>query len=185
MSEVGYIRVSSIDQNEGRQLDGIELDKRFVDKASGSKAANREQLQACLQYLRDGDTLHVHSIDRLARNLPELQQMVSDLVERGVSVQFHKESLTFSAGADDAMQTLMLQMLGAFAQFERSMIRERQREGIAMAKRAGKHLGRKAALSDEQVSELRQLKASGESVTALAGVYGISRATVYQYLKGG
>jgi DNA invertase Pin-like site-specific DNA recombinase len=182
---VGYIRVSSVDQNDQRQLEGVDLDQVFSEKMSGASASSRTALQSCLRYLRDGDTLHVHSIDRLARNMIELQSMVDELVGRGVSVVFHKEQLRFSAGADDAMQRLMLQMMGSFAEFERSMIKERQREGIAAAKRAGKHLGRKAALSDVQVAELRKAKAAGESAPALAKRYGVSRATVYEYLKGG
>lgn len=180
---IGYIRVSSAGQNIERQLEGVTLDKAFEDKLSGAKADNRPQLQACLEYLRDGDTLHVHSIDRLARNLKELQVMVEDLTERGVSVRFHKEGLTFT-GASDPMQMLMFQMMGAFAQFERSLIRERQREGIQAAKAKGKHLGRKPSLTPEQVKEARQRREAGESAASLAKDYGVSRATMYQHLGG-
>lgn len=179
---VGYIRVSSVDQNTARQLDGVELDKVFEEKVSGAKASNRAALQECLRYLRDGDTLHVHSIDRLARNLLELQKLVEDLVERGVAVQFHKENLIFT-GTADPMQTLMLQMMGAVAEFERSMIRERQREGIEAAKRAGKHLGRPAALTEAQIEEARIRRTNGESVERLAKAFGISRAAMYVYLR--
>ncbi|NEV65264.1 recombinase family protein [Thiorhodococcus minor] len=180
---IGYRRVSTTDQNTTRQLEGVTLDKAFEDKLSGAKTDNRPQLQACLEYLRDGDTLHVHSIDRLARNLLELQKLVEDLTERGVSVRFHKEGLTFT-GASDPMQMLMFQMMGAFAQFERSLIRERQREGIQAAKAKGKHLGRKPILTPEQVKEARQRREAGESAAALAKDYGVSRATMYQHLAG-
>lgn len=174
---IGYIRVSSTDQNSARQLDGVTLDRIFEDKASGS-SADRPKLKECLAYLRDGDTLHVHSIDRLARNLADLQNIVDDLVGRGVAVEFHKENLRF-VGGDNPMQTLMLQMLGAFAQFERALIRSRQQEGIAAALAAGKKLGRKPALSDAQVREAKQRRASGESVISLSKAFGISRASMY------
>lgn len=180
---VGYIRVSSIGQQTDRQLDGIELDRTFTEKASAASADKRQQLQDCLTYLRQGDTLHVHSIDRLARNLIDLQQTIAGLVEKGVSVKFHKEGLTFSPDANDPFAKLMLQQLGAFAEFERSMIRERQREGIAKAKARGQHLGRKPALSADQINEARERRAAGESPTALAKSYGISRAAMYSYLK--
>jgi DNA invertase Pin-like site-specific DNA recombinase len=176
--QIGYIRVSSAEQNTARQLDGVEVDKTFTDKASGAKTDNRKQLTACLDYLRDGDVLHIHSIDRLARNLADLQSIVTELTARQVTVVFHKEGLTFSANTEDAMQTLMLQMLGAFAQFERAMIKSRQLEGIAAAKAAGKRLGRAPKLSVENKLLARQRRADGESVAALAVEYGVSRQTM-------
>lgn len=181
--QIGYIRVSSVGQSTERQLDGVELDRAFTDKASGSSAEQRQQLQECLTYLRDGDTLHVHSIDRLARNLIDLQQTIANLTAKGVSVRFHKEGLTFSPDANDPFAKLMLQQLGAFAEFERSMIRERQREGIAKAKAQGRQLGRKPALSAEQISEAHKRRGAGESPTDLAREFGISRAAMYAYLK--
>lgn len=176
---VGYQRVSTIDQNTGRQLDGVKLDKMFSDRASG-KDTERPHLAACLEYLREGDTLVVHSMDRLARNLEDLRRLVRELTRQGVKVEFVKENLIF-AGDDSPMNTLLLSMLGAVAEFERSMILERQREGIALAKAAGKYRGRKAALTDQQADELRARLAAGESVTALAKDFGISRQTVYNY----
>jgi DNA invertase Pin-like site-specific DNA recombinase len=176
---IGYQRVSTVDQNTARQLDGVELDKVFTDKASG-KDINRPELARALDYVRDGDTLVVHSMDRLARNLEGLRRIVRELTSSGVKVEFVKESLTF-AGDDSPMNTLLLSMLGAVAEFERSMILERQREGIAIAKAAGKYKGRKASLSQTQASELRERLAKGESVSALATEYGVSRQTVYNY----
>ena len=178
--QIGYRRVSSTDQTTARQLDSVELDRAFEDQVSGA-TTDRPQLRECLAYLREGDTLHVHSIDRLARNLADLQAIVEDLNKRGVSVRFHKESLTFT-GKSDPMATLMLQMMGAFAQFERSLIRERQREGIAAAKAAGKALGRKASLSPAKIEDLRARRAAGESPSTLAAEFGISRSSVYNYL---
>jgi DNA invertase Pin-like site-specific DNA recombinase len=180
--QVGYIRVSSIDQNTARQLEGIALHKRFEDKLSGAYD-QRPALQQCLTYLREGDTLHLHSIDRLARNLADLEKIVTDLNARNVTVIFHNENLTFAAGTNDAMQTLVLQMLGAFAQFERAMIRTRQQEGIAAAKAAGKRLGRAPKLSANQITELKQRRSNGESVANLAVAYGISRQTANEICR--
>lgn len=176
---IGYQRVSTVDQNTDRQLDGVELDKVFTDKASG-KDTQRPQLAACLEYIREGDTLVVHSMDRLARNLEDLRRIVRELTGQGVRIEFVKESLTFT-GEDSAMSTLLLSMLGAVAEFERSMILERQREGIALAKAAGKYKGRKAALTAQQADELRSRLKGGESVTALAKEFEVSRQTVYNY----
>lgn len=152
MANVGYIRVSSYGQNTDRQLADVELDQVFEEKAS-AKDAKRPVLQDCLRYLREGDTLHVHSMDRLARNLFDLQKLVSDLTEQGVVVQFHKEHLTFT-GDKNPMATLLLQVMGAIAQFERALIKERQREGIAAAKAKGKRVGAKPKLTNEQVAEI-------------------------------
>ncbi len=180
---VGYIRVSSIDQNTSRQLDGIELDTVFEDHCSG-KDTNRPQLQSCMRHLRSGDRLHVHSIDRLARNLKDLQSMVEALTEQGISIQFHKENLVFTNDSSP-MNRLMLQMMGAFAEFERSMIRERQREGIAAARKQGKQIGANKKLTPDQISDLAKRVKAGEQKKKLAAEYGVSRQTVYNTLKPG
>ena len=125
---VGYIRVSSAGQNDARQLDGIHTDKTFTDRASG-KDTQRPQLQALLEFVREGDTVLVHSMDRLARSLKDLEATVKGLTARGVTVSFVTQGMTFT-GDDSPMNTLMLQMLGAVSQFERSLILEHQREGI-------------------------------------------------------
>lgn len=180
--QIGYVRVSTLDQSTERQLEGVSLDKTFTDKASG-KDTCRPQLQAALEYLREGDTLHVHSMDRLARNVDDLRGIVKGLTAKGVLVRFHKEGLTFT-GEDSPMSNLLLSMLGAVAEFERALIRERQREGIAIAKGKGIYKGRKKALTEAQVGELRvKASMSGQSKTALAQEYGISRETLYQYIR--
>jgi DNA invertase Pin-like site-specific DNA recombinase len=176
---VGYQRVSTVDQNTERQLDGVDVDKMFTDHASG-KSTERPQLVEVLGYVRDGDTLVVHSMDRLARNLDDLRALVRTLTGKGVRVEFVKESLTFT-GDDSPMNTLLLSMLGAVAEFERAMILERQREGIAIAKAAGKYKGRKSKLPDDRAAELRVRLAAGESATKLATEFGVSRQTVYNY----
>ncbi len=132
---VGYIRVSSLDPNPDRQLDEVMVDRVFVDKASG-KDVHRPRLDQLLAFLREGDTLVVHSMDRLARNLDDLRGLVQTLTRRGVAVEFVTERLTFT-GDDTPMATLLLSVMGAMAEFERALIRERQREGIALAKRRG------------------------------------------------
>lgn len=185
--DIGYVRVSTHDQNTARQLDGVHLDKVFEEHASGKDTA-RPALKACLEYVRDGDVLHVHSIDRLARNLRDLLTIVTELRKRKVTLKFHKENLTFTGGNDaiqaDAFQELQLHIIAAVAQFERALILERQREGIAIAKKTGKyrHVGRKPVLSGEQVNELRTKLEKGTKIAVLAREYGVSRQTVYSWM---
>lgn len=179
---VGYKRVSSVDQSTERQLDGLELDRVFEDKASG-KDTNRPALAEAIKYLRDGDTLVVHSMDRMARNTEDLLRLVRELNGKGVTVEFAKEHLTFSGNSSDPMAHLMMTMLAGFAQFERSMIRERQREGIELAKAKGVYKGRKPSLTDEQAEQLRGRIAAGEKKAVVAREFGISRETLYTYLR--
>lgn len=179
--DIGYIRVSSLEQNTARQLDGIMLDKVFTDKCSG-KDENRPQLQTMLEFVRDGDTVYIHSMDRLARNLDDLRKIVNFLASKNVRVKFVKENLTFS-GNNSPMEVLMLSVMGAFAEFERSLIKERQREGIALAKARGVYKGRKSSVTQEQIDEMRQMAADRYKKTEIAKKFGISRATLYIYLK--
>jgi len=132
----------------------VTLDRTFVDKASGKDVA-RPELEAMVGFVRDGDTVVCHSMDRLARNLDALGSIVRTLTAKGVQVHFVKEQLT-STGEDTAVANLLLSVMGAFAEFERSLIRERQREGIELAKARGAYRGRKRSLSDDQVAELRR-----------------------------
>ena len=178
---IGYVRVSSLDQHPDRQLEQVQVDRVFTDKASG-KDIDRPALEALLAFVRDRDTVVVHSMDRLARNLDDLRRIVQGLTQRGVRIEFVKEGLTFT-GEDAPMATLMLSILGAFAEFERALIRERQREGIALARQRGAYRGRKKSLSPDQMDELRRRVADGEAKAPLAREFGISRETLYQYLK--
>lgn len=186
--KIGYVRVSSVDQNDARQLDGLVLDKIFTDKASG-KDVHRPQLQAMLSHVREGDRVYVHSMDRLSRSLRDLQEVVESLTARGVAVEFCKENLRFERpGIDGSSHTaayskLLLQMLGAVGEFERTLIRERQREGIAIAKTKGVYKGRKPSLNEGMKVKLREMVANGTSKTEIAKNLEISRASVYQYLK--
>lgn len=181
--KVGYVRVSTAEQNESRQLDGLELDKVFTDKASG-RDRNRPELEKLLDYVREGDEVYVHSLDRLGRNVDDLRDLITELTGQGVEVRIVKQGLIFTADDTNPMNRLMLTMLGAFAEFELAMIRERQAEGIAKAKAAGKYKGRKAALTAEQAAEIarRHAGGAGEGITALANEFGVSRQTVYRYL---
>jgi len=179
--KIGYIRVSSFDQNPERQLEGMDLTKRFIDQASG-RTVDRPQLKALLDYIREGDTLVVHSMDRLARNLDDLRQLVQRLTSQNIQVEFLKEGLTFT-GDESAMSMLLLSVMGAFAEFERSLIKERQKEGIALAKKRGAYQGRKPALTTEQVQSIKSRVLHGDKKSHIARDFGISRETVYQYLK--
>lgn len=188
---IGYKRVSSIDQNTERQLDGEQLMMTFEDKASG-KDVNRPQLQALLAgNWPKGTTVVVHSFDRLARSLSDLQRIVEELTGKGISVEFVKEGKTFHPpgvskdAQKDAMDMLMLQMLGAFAQYERAMILERQREGIAKAKQRGIYKGRSPKISDPaKVAAIVAAATKPGAVKAqVAKDHGISRETLYQYLR--
>jgi len=167
---IGYIRVSTLDQQTERQLDGIALDQTFTDKASG-KDTKRPQLELMLRFARSGDTVIVHSMDRLARNLDDLRRIVHTLTGKGVRIEFVKEHLAFT-GEDSPMANLLLSVMGAFAEFERALINERQREGIALAKQRGAYRGRKKALSPEAVMQLRVRIAVGVSKAKVAGSLG-------------
>lgn len=181
---IGYVRVSSLDQNPDRQIEDLKAQKAekiFMDKVSG-KNTDRPELQRMLSFIREGDTLIVHSLDRLARNLADLLTMVQDLTCRGVSVIFLNERLSFEAGADASPTSkLMLSMIGAFAEFERSMIRRRQAEGIALAKERGVYKGRPRSISEETLETVNVLVEQGVPLATAAKKVGISRSTVYRY----
>lgn len=164
--KVGYVRVSSVEQNTGRQLEGIEVDRIFVDRASG-KNTDRPKFQEMLNYVREGDRVIVHSMDRFARSLKDLVTEVDKLVKRGIAIQFVKENITFTAQSTP-MDNLMLQLMGAFAQFEREIILERQKEGIKLASSQGKYKGRiqdiEGKLGAAQVIDVKELEQNGRVV---------------------
>ena len=180
-----YARVSSLEQRTDRQVTGISVDKVFEDKCSG-KDTNRPKLIECLTYLRDGDTLHCHSIDRLARSLRDLLNIVEDLLGRGVKIIFHKEGMEFGGSNPNPSQALYLNILGAVAEFERQMIRERQAEGIALARQRNAYdrCGRKCLLTPKQIDEIKLRLANGEPLAPIAREYKVSRQTIYLHCKG-
>ena len=179
--KVGYIRVSSVDQNPCRQLEGLTLDRIFIEKFTG-KVLDRPRLIEMMAYVRDGDHVFVHSMDRLARNLMDLRKIVNTLNEKKVTVQFMKENLTFT-GEDSPMSMLLLSMMGAFAEFEVQLIRERQREGIRLARQKGVYPGRKKYLSKEQTEQLKEMITQGMTKDHVSKYFKISRKTVYNYLN--
>ncbi len=178
---VCYVRVSTLDQKTDRQLVGVELHRTFTDHAS-CRDTERPELAQMVAYVREGDTVVVHSMDRLACNLEDLRRLVRELTGKGVRVQFLKESLTFTAEASP-MSQLLLNVMGSFAEFERALIRERQREGIAIAKARGIYKGRRRALSPDQVEQLLGRVREGAKKAALAREYAVSRETIYRYLR--
>jgi len=179
---IGYIRVSSSDQNTERQLDGIaNLNLTFTESISGA-TTNRPQLQEMMKYARQGDTVIAHSMDRVARNLSDLLGIVEDLTKRGIRVEFVKENLTFT-GEDSPMANLMLAVMGGVAQFERALIRERQREGISKAKARGVYKGGKKPMPLSKALAIRARLAEGGTVTTVAREFGITRQTVYAAMK--
>jgi len=177
MTRIGYTRVSTVDQNSDRQDLG-QISRLFEDKASGGNT-DRPALTEMLAYIRKGDDVVVFSIDRLARNLRDLEDIILQINAKGATVRFLTEQLTFS-GSDDAMSTLMLQMMGSFAQFERSLIRKRQAEGIAVAKGNGVYRGRKPSIDRGAIMKMID---AGSSVAEIAKSLGISRQSVYRISK--
>lgn len=180
---IGYVRVSSADQNLARQIDAVDaVDRLFQDKISGGSRAAREGLTECLAYIRAGDILRVASMDRLARSLIDLQQIVDEILDKDASVHFVKEGQTYTAESSDSLSRLLLQMLGAFAEFKRNLIRDRQAEGIRIAKAAGKYHGRTRALTPSQIGEARALIERGVPKTKVAAQLQVNRSTLYRAL---
>lgn len=179
---VGYVRVSSDDQNPDRQLEGIALDKRYVEFASG-RSIDRPKLRELLDYVREDDTVFVHSMDRLARNLLDLRKIVDNLISKGVKIVFLKESLAFD-GNSGHMSNFFLSVMGAFAEFELAIIRERQREGIELAKKKGIYTkGRPEAMTKVKIDLLKDELMTRKSLSQICRNIEVSRTTLYRFLK--
>ena len=181
--KVGYIRVSTADQNTARQLEGVQLDRVFTDRISG-KDTNRQALNQMIEYVRSGDIVFVHSLDRLARSINDLIQIISKLRAKNVTVTFLSENL--SLGSDVAPHNeLMIHLLGCIAEFERKLLLQRQYEGIQLAKKAGKYKGRKPKLNDDQLSNLKAAYLDNPNFnrSAWAKENQVSRITVIRMLK--
>lgn len=181
-ARVGYVRVSTLDQRADRQLEGVQLDRIFEDKVSGKNMKDRPQLEEMLKYVREGDIVYVHSMDRLARNLEDLLAIVRKLTEKGAKINFLKENLSFDPQQSASpMSKLILGVMGAVAEFERELIHERQREGIALAKARGAYKGRAKRVTPEMMSRAKELLVSGRSVSNVAKELGVSRASLYRW----
>lgn len=182
-AKIGYVRVSTVEQNTARQLVGITLDRVFEEKVSAKNIGNRPVLREMLGFIRDGDDLYVHSMDRLARNLKDLLTLVTTITDKGVTLHFVKENLTFEAKAKATpFNKLLLDLLGSVAEFERELILERQREGIAQAKARGAYKGRKP-IAPEKIEKAKELLAQGMTRTEAAKTVGMGRTTLFLYLK--
>lgn len=179
---IGYVRVSTVDQNEARQIEGLEkrdIDKWFIEKVS-AKNTNRPELKKMLEFAREGDTIYIHSLDRVARNTKDLLTLVEDLTAKGIHLVSNKENIDTST----ATGKLMLTMIGAIAEFERANLLERQKEGIAIAKKNGAYKGRKEIGYPNNWNEVypkwknRELKAN-EAMELL----GLKRNTFYKLVN--
>ena len=176
--QVGYARVSTQDQDLTIQRERLACCERlFEEKASGTTAA-RPALQACLDFVREGDTLTITRLDRLARSTLHLCEIAERLARKGV----HLQVLDQQVDPHTPTGRLLFGMLSVIAQFETELRAERQREGIDKAKRAGVHFGRTKALTPAQVDELRALRAEGVTLTVLMQRYGIGKTAVYRYV---
>ncbi|WP_175615837.1 recombinase family protein [Piscibacillus halophilus] len=188
--KIGYARVSTVSQDlesqkELLQAEGCE--KIFVEKVTGTSTAPRTQLKAMLEHVREGDQVIVTKIDRLARSIIDLNKIVQELNDKGVSIRFIKDNINFEAGENlNPTQNLLFNVLGSFAQFERDLIVERTSEGREIAKAQGKHLGRKGQ-DPKKVKEALKLyderKEKGLSVTDISKLTGVPRSTIYHEIK--
>ena len=180
---VAYIRVSTIDQNTDRQLDGMQFDKTFEEKISG-RTRERPALKEMLGYVRDGDHIFVHSMDRLARNLKDLLDIVKEVTDKGCTIHFVKQNLEFSTDDSNPTAKLMLQVIGAVGEFEASLIRARVLEGIAAAKAKGNYkTGRPVVMTEEKKKYCKERHSMGVPMSKIAKDLGVSRMSVYRELR--
>lgn len=177
----GYRRVSSITQNLGRQLQGVELDRIFEDKLSG-KDTNRPQLQLLLSFIEKGDAVYVHSLDRLGRNYSDLIKLVNEIINKGASLHFMKEKINLHPGKSDPFAELQITLFSAFAQFERALIKERQEEGIALAKRERKYKGRQPSLDEQTLRQIFNMHWLGLSHKKIGKRLNLKPLTVWNYV---
>ncbi|HEY9029804.1 MAG TPA: recombinase family protein [Kangiella sp.] len=183
---VGYGRVSTKDQSleiQQEELKASGCKKIFLEKKSGGALSDRTELEKALEYVREGDTLVVFKLDRLARSIVDLHNILRRLDEKGVKFKSLKDS---SVDTTSAHGKLMMNILGSFAEFERELIKERQALGIAKARKEGKYNGRKKSLSEGRIKQLRdrfENKAEDESAQDIANEFGVSRASLYRYIS--
>lgn len=181
---IGYKRVSTVDQNTARQLSGIDLERVYEDHASGANK-DRPELKRCLEVLREGDTLHVHAVDRLSRSMRDLLDIVDTVLKAKANLIIYSPRLEFSSQTEDYLQTFQLQLFGIVGQLERAMCRVRQTEGIAYAKlngtKSGKPFG-KQPLDMTRRTEAIELSKAGNNISQIAKAMSLSRASIYKLL---
>jgi DNA invertase Pin-like site-specific DNA recombinase len=183
-SRIAYIRVSSAGQNVDRQREAVgECDRVFVETMTARSRDDRPELANMMRYIRDGDEVVVASMDRLARSVVDLRNLVDEIRSEGAAVTFIKENVTYRPDATDPRANLMLALLGGIAEFEREIIRERQAEGIAIAKKKGAYTGRPRKLTTTQRASVRERVAAGEKKAAIARELGVTRDTIYKALR--
>lgn len=176
---IGYARVSSAGQSLEVQLDKLkDCDRVFQEKRSGTQTGNRPELLKALEYAREGDTLVITRLDRMARSVLDLAKIADRLRTKGVALRVIDQSIDTSTSEGK----LMFHMLGAFAEFENDIRRERQLDGIAKAKTKGVRFGRKQALTAEQQSTIRRLREEGFTVPQLMDRFQVGRTTIYRAL---
>ena len=187
--KMGYARVSTMGQDLETQQDILKeqgCERIYIEKKSGKDATSREELQKLLSNLREGDHVYVTKIDRLARSIIDLNKLVTEITEKGSSITFIKDQMTFEPGTNNSMQSLMFNILGSFAQFERELIVERTGEGRQRAKQQGKKLGR-TGRPDKDIKRALKLyderEKNGHSVTDISKITSVPRATIYHELK--
>lgn len=181
---IGYKRVSTSDQSTARQLVGIELERVYEDKASGANK-DRPELKRCLDALREGDTLHVHAVDRLSRSMRDLLDIVDVVLKAKANLIIYSPRLEFSSQSEDYLQTFQLQLFGIVGQLERAMCRQRQAEGIAHAKANGTKTGKpfgNQPLDMGRRGEAIEHSKSGMNISQIAKAMGLSRASIYKLL---
>lgn len=190
MTLIGYARVSTVGQDNGLEaqkqlLDDAGCQRIFFEKVTGTSTLKRDELRYAIEFLQEGDTLVVTKIDRLARSIIDLNRIVKELNDKGVNVRFLKENMEFG-GENGSLQTLLFNILGSFAQFERDLIVERTGEGRERAKKQGKHMGRPAQSSDRIKKALRlyaERSTNGMSVSDIEKLTGVPRSTIYAEWK--
>ena len=189
--KIGYARVSTAGQDLESQKDILQAEgceRLFVEKVTGTSTAPRKALAAMLDHVRAGDTVYITKIDRLARSIIDLNKIVEELIDRGVSIVFINENLTFKANEKaNEFSHLMFNILGSFAQFERDLIVERTSEGRERAKAEGKHMGRPASSSDKDIEKaialMNDRKNNNLSVQDICRLTKVKRSTLYAKMK--
>lgn len=180
---VGYVRVSAADQNPGRQLEAIgACDRVFTDKISGKSRARRQGLVDLIGYIRNDDTVRITSMDRLGRDTRDLYNIVAEITNKGAAVKFVNERITVDKNGSSPLDSLMLGILAAFAEFERRRIKERQAEGIALAKAKGTYQ-QQPKLSPTDIEQAQAMIELGIPKTQVAATFSVSRQTLYAALR--